>query len=217
MSPRKKWDTWCPGFWTDDQHSSVIVFDSDARRPWSLRRYELRWSKHWATSTVGPRIWSLVSPWLVAISSGDSPWIIPIVPIVRGFRGMVATIGMIVPDLFGRFSGYLSPSMDLLLDGKIWQDVSGIDTSRVAIIYCYDKLCHYMVDKGTKGQCCIQHHSNICIYNYIYIYIHVPLWDFNGYRPGSFPTFLAPSRRRSFRHLDESIGVTWMVHKCSFS
>ena len=26
---------------------------------------------------------------------------------------MVATIGMIVPDLFGRFGGYLSPSMDL--------------------------------------------------------------------------------------------------------
>ena len=26
---------------------------------------------------------------------------------------MVAAIGMIVPDLFGRFGGYLSPSMDL--------------------------------------------------------------------------------------------------------
>ncbi|CAJ1335995.1 unnamed protein product [Effrenium voratum] len=26
---------------------------------------------------------------------------------------MVATIGMIVPDLFGRFGGYLSPSMNL--------------------------------------------------------------------------------------------------------
>ena len=30
-------------------------------------------------------------------------------------EGMVATIGMIVPDLFGRFGGYLSPSMNLTL------------------------------------------------------------------------------------------------------
>ena len=29
---------------------------------------------------------------------------------------MVAAIGMIVPDLFGRFGGYLSPSMDLMLE-----------------------------------------------------------------------------------------------------
>ena len=34
--------------------------------------------------------------------------------------GMVAAIGMIVPDLFGRFGGYLSPSMDLTLGGGWW-------------------------------------------------------------------------------------------------
>ena len=33
-----------------------------------------------------------------------------------GVLGMVAAIGMIVPDLFGRFGGYLSPSMDLMLE-----------------------------------------------------------------------------------------------------
>lgn len=37
-------------------------------------------------------------------------------PSFVGVLGMVAAIGMIVPDLFGRFGGYLSPSMDLMLE-----------------------------------------------------------------------------------------------------
>lgn len=35
---------------------------------------------------------------------------------------MVAAIGMIVPDLFGRFGGYLSPSMDLYHGPTGWWD-----------------------------------------------------------------------------------------------
>lgn len=35
---------------------------------------------------------------------------------------MVAAIGMIVPDLFGRFGGYLSPSMDLYHGPTGWSD-----------------------------------------------------------------------------------------------
>ena len=51
----------------------------------------------------------MINPWICGQTHADALCFL--------VAGMVATIGMIVPDLFGRFGGYLSPSMDLTLGG----------------------------------------------------------------------------------------------------
>lgn len=93
---------------------------------------------------------------------------------------MVAAIGMIVPDLFGRFGGYLSPSMDLYHGPTGWSDGGMFFSHTDGLFGDIKKMASEMVCcvfwESKVGFLSISHMLCVCVFFvgvwYVYITFH---------------------------------------------